>query len=629
MKIINSFQNNLSIFVSYLRKPYLSYFILGILFFVFILSAFFTSKRAIEIKHTQNTFQNSSYLLGDSIKNRLGKFERITNNSLEWRAIKTFQTNEEMEAILNSEYLWIRVDLRGVADWENSFVLLEHEGVSFEVYNDQEKLLLKVGDFFPTKLQNELLESEFSWLNIGEESSSFLFIRVFHPKGQFYKIDPVQDLVGSQFFILDQFARANLVLLSIYFFFMIIGLIALLLSLIYWKQKYFVLLDFGLFVFLYGLLGLSTNPFIKFLMTEYKYFFILALLATNFVFIPMFSGLSRIFDSPERKVLDILIILNIALAAFNIVGRFITPMYPEIYNFIIQSRYITLILQKLNILIPAVLSYIVWRKGNNFGFGLFFSFTITLLCMIVEIYFSVIRRPDFLPLTHWGVLVGVLTQGIALERTFSSSRQKLFLLEKNLQEMKLKNLQEKMSPHFLFNSLNSIHALEQINPELVSEAILRLANNYRFFLDKSDRDWINFMEEWNFLEDYLHLQKLRFFDSLQIKMEVKGDFTSVNIPPLLIQPIVENSFKHGFRMLGNRTNELSIFAKVLDSKRVEVTIADNGSGFPIEILSNEENLFSRSLGNIKTRLELKLPGSRIKIDSSSEGTIVTITLIML
>ncbi|MCE9499072.1 MAG: histidine kinase [Leptospira sp.] len=186
--------------------------------------------------------------------------------------------------------------------------------------------------------------------------------------------------------------------------------------------------------------------------------------------------------------------------------------------------------------------------------------------------------------------------------------------EKALRDIHLKALQNRMSPHFLFNALNTIHSLLQISPEKADMALMILADNYRFLSAKSFDELIPFEEEWKFIENYLGLEKLRFEDTLEIKMEKEGDFSGVRIPPLTIQPIIENCFKHGLRdRAGNGL--ITIKAKNFRNE-IRIRITDNGSGI-MEV--DRRILFRNTLGNILSRLEFNFPESEMKLNNSPGG----------
>jgi len=178
-------------------------------------------------------------------------------------------------------------------------------------------------------------------------------------------------------------------------------------------------------------------------------------------------------------------------------------------------------------------------------------------------------------------------------------------------EAKYKLLQERMNPHFLFNALNTVHALIGRDRQLADRAVIMLADNYRFLIDYSFLSLIPFDAEWKFVENYLELEKLRFRDTMTYALERRGDFSSIRIPPLTIQPLVENALKHGLRRRGSR-GRIRIDAGE-ENGRIRITVADNGPG------PGSGDLFSRSLGNIRNRLNYYFHDVEMSLETAAEG----------
>ncbi|MCP4135494.1 MAG: AAA family ATPase [bacterium] len=185
-------------------------------------------------------------------------------------------------------------------------------------------------------------------------------------------------------------------------------------------------------------------------------------------------------------------------------------------------------------------------------------------------------------------------------------------------EAKFKLLQDRMSPHFLFNALNMIHALMFRNVDTANQALLKLAYNYRFLMDQVLKKVIPFYEEWEFVKNYLELEELQFDDMLSTKLAAKGDFNDIFIPPLTLQPLVENAIKHGLR---NKSEDgyVNLFAERAGDT-VQVEILDNGVGL------QKEDVFSRSLGNILQRLKYYFDDVDLTIENRKEGEGVRVWL---
>ncbi|WOD42152.1 sensor histidine kinase [Hwangdonia lutea] len=115
-----------------------------------------------------------------------------------------------------------------------------------------------------------------------------------------------------------------------------------------------------------------------------------------------------------------------------------------------------------------------------------------------------------------------------------------------LTNQKMKFLQSQMQPHFLFNTLNGIHSLMDINIEKSKTMVVDLSDLLRSVLDKKDENLIELQEELEILKKYIHIKKTRFSDQLNIQLNVEAGLENILVPNMLIQPIVENSTKHGY-----------------------------------------------------------------------------------
>jgi two-component system LytT family sensor kinase len=118
-------------------------------------------------------------------------------------------------------------------------------------------------------------------------------------------------------------------------------------------------------------------------------------------------------------------------------------------------------------------------------------------------------------------------------------------LQKLSREAELKALKAQVNPHFLFNTLNSINALVIKDPKKTREMITRLGNMLRYVLDVSESDFVPLRQEMEFVEDYLAVEKTRLGEKLQLYVNVDKNLMDVPVPPIILQPLVENAVKHG------------------------------------------------------------------------------------
>src|SRR5271168_457732 len=175
-------------------------------------------------------------------------------------------------------------------------------------------------------------------------------------------------------------------------------------------------------------------------------------------------------------------------------------------------------------------------------------------------------------------------------------------------------LSRQINPHFLFNTLNTVSALIRFDPDNARGVVLKLSNILRRLLRKHET-FVPLREELEFIDDYLDIEVIRFGrDKLQIFKEIDEDALETFVPSMLLQPMVENSIKHG---LGPRLEggEIHIRTRRLDG-RLLIEIEDNGMGISTERLAE---VYGGGIGisNVHERLRL-LYGDQFKMDIRSQ-----------
>jgi two-component system, LytTR family, sensor kinase len=149
-----------------------------------------------------------------------------------------------------------------------------------------------------------------------------------------------------------------------------------------------------------------------------------------------------------------------------------------------------------------------------------------------------------------------------------------------LLEARLDALQRQINPHFLFNTLNSITSLVRSQPELAREMVVKLANILRVLL-KDREAFLPLSEELRFTDDYLDIEVVRFGNKLKVVKEIAEDTLDIVVPGMLLQPLIENSIKHGLepRISGGT---VTLRSRVTDQGRLMVEVEDDGVGMPPE-----------------------------------------------
>ena len=187
-----------------------------------------------------------------------------------------------------------------------------------------------------------------------------------------------------------------------------------------------------------------------------------------------------------------------------------------------------------------------------------------------------------------------------------------------LKYSELKALQSQINPHFLFNVLNTMTSLIRTNPEKAREVTIDLSNYLRYNLDNNLKS-VELIKELNQIDTYIKIEKARFGDKLNIIYDVDESLYNFQIPSLIIQPLVENSIKHG--ILKKRDNGfVKIIVKKID-KDIEVAIEDDGVGIEQVVIDNLDKKIEENIGlkNVHQRLKL-LYGEGLNITKLEQGT---------
>jgi two-component system, LytTR family, sensor kinase len=153
-------------------------------------------------------------------------------------------------------------------------------------------------------------------------------------------------------------------------------------------------------------------------------------------------------------------------------------------------------------------------------------------------------------------------------------------LEAEFAEARLEGLRAQLHPHFLFNALNSVSALLHLDPAGAREVLLRLRTLLRMVLGTSGAAMVPLEEELELARAYLALEQVRFGDRLRVRMEVDPAVRGLLVPPLVLQPSVENAVRHGAAPAG-RPVCVGVHAGLDPSgARLELTVEDDGVGLP-------------------------------------------------
>ncbi|MBK9512492.1 MAG: histidine kinase [Flavobacteriales bacterium] len=200
---------------------------------------------------------------------------------------------------------------------------------------------------------------------------------------------------------------------------------------------------------------------------------------------------------------------------------------------------------------------------------------------------------------EYGVLMGLL---VALDnaRMRREEREQMLQLQHELQVTRMNALKKQLQPHFLFNTLNTVSALMDDNIGDARKVLSRLGHLLRNTLDTTQRDKVRLENEMQHVANYLDIESIRFRDRLLVHYEVPAALQDVLVPNLLLQPLVENSIKHG---PDATTERVEVRVRVTaDDRNLHVQVLDNGKGCRDVSLAMENG--GIGLRNVRERLRL-------------------------
>ncbi|WP_324721019.1 sensor histidine kinase [Salinimicrobium sp. HB62] len=210
----------------------------------------------------------------------------------------------------------------------------------------------------------------------------------------------------------------------------------------------------------------------------------------------------------------------------------------------------------------------------------------TRFMIVVDLNFLIYFAMTFIIYTYYYV------------RQVKEAEQHRAQLETQLVNTRMKMLSSQLQPHFLFNTLNSIAVLADLDKEKAKDTIADLSDFLREILYSGDETVIPLERELRTLEYYLNILNVRFSDHLKITREIDENLLSKEVPALLLQPILENSIKHGYSY---EHVDLEIIIRIyLDKDDLVIEVINDGAGLKEE----QEKLMKKGKGlaNINARL---------------------------
>lgn len=236
----------------------------------------------------------------------------------------------------------------------------------------------------------------------------------------------------------------------------------------------------------------------------------------------------------------------------------------------------------------------------------------------LKLYYS---KENGIPVTHEKLAIG-LSQLISTQLEIS----KIGKLKDLAVKAEIKALQAQINPHFLFNSLNTIISFLRFNPDSARELIVNLSTYLRFNIEEANT-FVDISKELQQVKAYVEIEKARFGDKLNVIYNI-DESIHIKIPSLIIQPIVENSIKHGI-LKGHGSGNVKIEVKRYNLEDVKVTIEDDGMGIPQAVIDSiySGNISENKIGMSNVDIRLRhIYGTGLVIERLAEGTRISFIL---
>ena len=216
------------------------------------------------------------------------------------------------------------------------------------------------------------------------------------------------------------------------------------------------------------------------------------------------------------------------------------------------------------------------------------------------------------------VHIVAMSKGIVTNHRASIRAAKL---EKELEDSRIAIMLSQIKPHFLYNVLNTIYHLYRKEPETAQEAVSSFAEYLRCnMLSIEKNEPIPFSEEYRHVQTYLSLEQIRFRGKLDVVYDV--EVTDFKVPPLTVEPLVENAVKHG--VTKKRGGGIITVSTRRTDAGVQITVTDTGMGFDPDHYM-EDGKPHVGICNVRRRLESMVGGS-LTVTSSKNGTVAVVTI---
>ncbi len=300
----------------------------------------------------------------------------------------------------------------------------------------------------------------------------------------------------------------------------------------------------------------------------------------------------------------VIILLPITMATTYFLNYFLVP------RFLLTKKYFRFFLYFLYTIIISItleLNAVIFSLINisKYGMDQMSPASFNIFYLIAANYLVVFLAVSIKLLNHW---YQVQNENLLLEKEGME-------IELKLKEAELKLLKAQIHPHFLFNTLNNLYGLALSGSEKTPDTVLKISSLLDFMLYRSTQPRVKLQEEIAYIKDYIELEKLRYH-RINIEWKEYGGLDDHYIAPMLLQPFIENAFKHG---TSHDIQQPWLKVKISIRDHADLTFIVRNSKSPESQMDQSGYTEGIGLKNVKKRLNILYPGHhRLEIEEAPD-----------
>ncbi|MFI5134502.1 MAG: sensor histidine kinase [Chitinophagales bacterium] len=307
-------------------------------------------------------------------------------------------------------------------------------------------------------------------------------------------------------------------------------------------------------------------------------------------------------------------ILWLSRTFYDVISLYGFGLGEFLFMVVYASTQIPMMYFHLYVLVPKLLNRKKYVSYGICAVALVFAYSFTnyKLLTVIPAVVENSRVAEYIADLNWrydvfeGFFTLVITYALKYAGQTLSTQNKLLQLQKDNLILELEALKSQINPHFLFNTLNNIYSLAMRKSEKAPEMILKLSDMMRYVLYECNSGMVPIEREIQFVKNYIDLERIRHGEHVAINFALNGIPGENKIEPLLLIPIVENSFKHGINSQMEK-GYVDIQLKLNDNKLSLFAVNSVQNGKPVFDSLKGKKKHGIGLENVRKRLELLYP----------------------